>query len=553
MTGRLQRLLRLPTAVAVVGALVVGGCQAAQADDGGDTARFLVRTTGAVASEARLDRSTAVDVEGVRPLAGDLAVVTVDLRGGGADAAAQALADSPLIASATADRRVALLGARSPVTPSDAYFDSQWDLWDAESSARAGGYGIDASRAWLRTQGSSSVVVAVLDSGITAHPQLAGASLAPGYDFVSGGGGVGTGDGDGWDADPADPGDACRAEGEASSWHGTFVTSEIAAQHGRGGVAGASSGVTVEPVRVLGSCGGSEADTIAAIEWASGGVVPGVPVNARPADVITLSLGSSGSDCPAPLQAAVSDAIGRGAVVVAAAGNTGTAIAPVSPANCAGVVSVAASTRTGRLAGYSNHGTAELSPTIAAPGGSDDDPVLGAGWSSSGAFTAKGNSAIVTAAEGTSMAAPRVASAVALLLSVRPAATPADVTALLTATATPFPKASGCSAVRCGPGIVNAGELVGAAKRFVRIAKATAGGRAKVGIRLTASPGRWRAAPQRTRFTWLRDGRPIARATSAGYRVRAADRGHVLAVRVQVQRDGWASETTTSAGRRIPR
>lgn len=538
-------------AVLAVGGMLAAalGAPAQAADDGGPV-RFVVRVAGAAPSRAEIQRSVGgLAVSQVVPLGRGVAAVTV--RTADPDGAAAALDASPLVAGASPDRRFTTLGTRAPVVPGDPWFADQWDLWDAPSTERAGGYGVDAPRAWTRSTGSPSVVVAVVDTGITAHPDLHGAALEPGYDFVSSTDGIGTGDGDGWDADPADPGDACPELGEPASWHGTFVAGEIAAQHGTGGVAGEAPGVTLEPVRVLGSCGGTEADTIAAIEWASGGAVAGVPAAARPAQVVSLSLGSADGACSPALQTAVSDATARGSIVVAAAGNEGAALASTSPANCTGVVSVVASTRSGRLASYSNHGTAAVPATIAAPGGSRLNPVIGDSWTSGTTIGARGNRAALAAEAGTSMATPRVSAAIALLLSVRPGLEPAEAVRLLTASATPFPSASGCSVVRCGAGVVNAGDLVGATRRFVHATAVRVTGTARPGHRLLAHAGTWHPTPVVVAFRWLRDGEPIAGATGASYRLRARDAGHRIAVRVQVLHPGTRTARAASASRRV--
>lgn len=548
-----RRLSTIGLALAL--ALAAGTCGAAQAAPPATHAtRFVVQTAGAVPARAALQASArSLDITQVTALGRRLAAVTVRSRSGSTAAIARSLTASRLIDSATADRRVTAFGTRAPVRTSDTWFSSQWDLWDAAATTRAGGYGVDAPRAWTRTTGSSDVVVAVLDTGITDHPDLAGAHLAPGYDFVSEEDGVNTGDGDGWDADPTDEGDACADLGESSSWHGTFVTGEIAAKHGGQGVAGEASGVTIEPVRVLGGCGGSEADTIAAVEWASGGTVAGVPANARPARVISMSLGSASGTCSDGMQTAVDDAIGRGSIVVSAAGNDGSALSATSPANCAGVVSVAATTRTGALAGYSNHGTAALSPTIAAPGGTDANPILGDGWTSKTTFAAAGNRAAVIWDEGTSMATPRVSASIALLLSLHPELTRDQVVARLIASATPFPAAANCTPTRCGPGIVNAGNLVGAAGLFVHATAVRVTGTTRVGHRLAARAAVWHPTPTRTTFRWLRDGRPIAGATHRTFVVREKDAGHRIAVRVTVGKASTVTASTTSAARRITR
>lgn len=530
-----------------------GTATAAAADEApADPVGFVVQVGGHLPTAGELEASVpSVDITSVRSLGDGLAAVVVEGSGSAAQQAA-ALDASSLVAGAAPDRRFSIAGAAAPVSAADPWFGKQWDLWDSASKARAGGYGIDAPRAWTRTSGTRDVVVAVLDTGITEHPDLEGAAIAPGYDFVSETEGIDTGDGDGWDADPADPGDACAELDAVSSWHGTFVTGEIVAQRDRVGVVGAAPGVTVVPVRVLGACGGSEADSIAAIEWASGGSVPGVPANPRPAAVISMSLGSDTGSCPEALQAAVDDAIGRGSVLVAAAGNGGSSMAGVSPANCAGVVSVVASTRSGLLASYSNRGTPAIPASIAAPGGSPANPVLGDTWAGPGE-PGSGAQAALGAEEGTSMAAPRVAAAIALLRSLRPGLDPAETVRRLTATATPFPAGSACDATRCGAGIVNAGDLVGAKQVFLRTVAPSIGGTARVGRLLTARPGTVRPTPTTVRYRWLRDGAPITGATARTYRLRAADAGHRVAVRVQALRAGALTSTVTTAARRAAR
>jgi serine protease len=393
----------------------------------------------------------------------------------------------------------------------------------------------------------------VLDTGITDHPDLAGVHRVPGYDFVAGGNGVLPADGDGWDPDPSDPGDACAlgADRTPSSWHGTFVTGEIAAQQGHGGVAGEAPGVTIEPVRVLGACGGAESDLIAAIEWASGGDVPSVPHNDHPAQVISLSLGAAGP-CDAALRQTVSDAWARGVTVVTAAGNEDVAVSGTAPADCPHVISVAASSRAGNRAAYSNFGTAALSPTLAGPGGSGNDPVWGDGWTSTGSIGATGNRPAIVGYVGTSMATPRVSAAVALLLSVHPGLSPDDVRARLTRTVTPYPTGSTCTVVRCGAGIVNAGNLLATTKRFVHATHATISGTAKVGRTLTVHPGAWHPGATRLSYRWYRDGHALA-ATGSHYRVRAADRGARLTVMVTATRTGYAKAVARSLARGVAR
>jgi serine protease len=463
--GRRAGLAAL-TLASVVGALIVPSLPAAAAP-AATAGRVLVTAPAGLPARARLAAALGRDgaVASARPLASGVTLLSVTARGG-ARAAAAAIAHVPGVGSAAPDVRIHAL-ATAPVKPAETRFGAEWDLWDAASTARAGGWGVDAARAWTRTKGSPAVVVAVLDTGITPHPDLAAAHQRLGYDFVSDAQGVHSYDGGGWDASPKDPGDRCAASGDPSSWHGTFVTGEIAAQHDGRGVAGEAPGVSIEPVRILGGCGGLESDEIAAIAWASGGAVTSPSgkhlTNSSPADVISLSVASE-QPCDGALQRAITAAVARGTTVIAAAGNDDEAVAASAPADCTGVVSVAATTRRGNRAGYSNHGTRAQAVTLSAPGGNETSPILGDGWSGSGSFGAPGNTAGTTWAAGTSMAAPRVAAAAALLLSVHPNLSPSEVRSRLRATATHFGYDSTCTATRCGAGIVNAGDLVGASR-----------------------------------------------------------------------------------------
>ena len=328
------------------------------------------------------------------------------------------------------------------LVPNDSLYPQQWNYFEAAG-------GINAPAAWDITTGSTSVVVAVIDTGIRPHVDLAGRTV-PGYDFIAD---IPTAnDGDGRDADPSDPGDyGC---GTSSSWHGTHVAGTIGAASNNGsGVAGVNWVSKILPARVLGVCGGYISDIADAIRWSSGIAVPGVPTNANPARVENLSLGGT-EPCSNTMQSAITAAVARGTVVVVAAGNENSDVANSEPANCTGVIAVGATTRTGGRAGFSNFGTGV---TISAPGTSILS-TLNAGGTVPGADSYQFYS-------GTSMSTPHVAGVVSLMLSQNPALTPAQVKTRLQATARAFPTGTGadCTTALCGAGIVNAGAALAAA------------------------------------------------------------------------------------------
>lgn len=348
---------------------------------------------------------------------------------------------------------------------------------------------IDAVGAWAVTPGSAGVVVAVLDTGVVfGHPDLA-TPLLPGYDFIADV--ADARDGNGRDADASDPGDwttsnQCGAGEPAasSSWHGTKMAGLVAAQADNGiGMAGSGRGVRLLPVRVLSACGGYDSDILAGMLWA-GGVSANPVTNPHPARVINLSLGSAGS-CSAAYRDAVSQLTAAGVVVVAAAGNE-EGLAVGTPANCPGVIAVAALRHIGTKVGFSSIGP---EVAISAPGGNCVNlggeclyPILttsNAGLQGPGANTyTDGNDYSV----GTSFSTPLVAGTVALMLSANPALTPAQVRTQLQASARPFPATSSdptvvqcrapstlpqieclCTTSTCGAGMLDAAAAVGAA------------------------------------------------------------------------------------------
>ena len=336
-------------------------------------------------------------------------------------------------------------------TPTDPRYTDQWHYYDT-----VGGLRLPA--AWDISTGAG-VVVAVIDTGYRPHADLSGQFL-PGYDFISTAA-IGN-DGNGRDSDATDPGDGVTAgacgggqpfSDQPSSWHGTHVAGTVAARTNNGaGVAGVAYNAKILPVRALGKCGGYTSDIADAITWASGGTVAGVPVNANKARVLNLSLGGGGA-CSATMQNAINGARSRGAVVVAAAGNSGIDVSSASPANCAGVIAVAATGRTGGRARYSNFGA---QVAVAAPGGDGTSGVLST--LNSGRSGPLADTYAVY--QGTSMAAPHVAGVAALMLAANTKLTPDEIATRLKSTARAFP----ASCAGCGAGIVDAAAALTGAR-----------------------------------------------------------------------------------------
>ncbi|WP_374674500.1 S8 family peptidase [Ideonella sp.] len=386
-----------------------------------------LRSTAAGAHVMKLDR--LLSVREVRALARAVADVDTDVE------------------YVEPDRRMVPL-----FTPNDTSYNLQWHYHEATG-------GLNAPSAWDKSTGTG-VRVAVIDTGYRPHADLA-ANIVGGYDFIADT--FVANDGNGRDASALDPGDWIAANecggshaAQNSSWHGTHVAGTVAAvTNNASGVAGVAFGAKVVPVRVLGKCGGYTSDIADAIRWAAGGTVSGVSANAYPAKVLNLSLGGSGS-CDSTTQSAINDARSRGAVVVVAAGNSNANAANYSPASCAGVITVAATGRSGSRAYYSNYGSVV---DLAGPGGDMSGSSANGVYSTLNTGTSSPGSDTYAYYQGTSMAAPHVAAVAALMFAKNGALTPDQVESMLKSTARAFPGT--CS--QCGSGIVNASAAVDAA------------------------------------------------------------------------------------------
>lgn len=358
--------------------------------------------------------------------------------------AAELKAADPDVAYAEPDRKMYPM-----LTPNDPSYSSQWDLYETTG-------GIRAPAAWDLSTGSG-VVVAVIDTGIRPHADLTG-QLVAGYDMIKDT--AVANDGNARDSDPSDPGDwtaagecAVGEPASSSSWHGTHVAGTIAARtNNASGIAGIAFNAKVQPIRVLGKCGGYTSDIADGMIWASGGTVSGLPANATPSRVLNLSLGGGGA-CDTTSQNAINSARSRNTVVVVAAGNENQNASNSSPANCSGVITVAATDRNGARAYYSNYGSVV---TLAAPGGDVRSSASNGILSTLNAGKQAPGADSYAYYQGTSMATPHVAGVVALMLSAKPGATPDEVKAALQSSARAFPGT--CSG--CGSGILDAAAAV---------------------------------------------------------------------------------------------
>jgi serine protease len=273
--------------------------------------------------------------------------------------------------------------AQITAVPNDPEYPSQWHYFSP--STPVGGityYGVDAIGAWNQGATGNGAVVAVLDTGITPHPDLGlsqvsgmvtGNKLVGQYDFVNDA--TMGGDGNGRDTNARDEGDYYN--GSSSSWHGTHVAGTIAAVTNNGmGVAGIAGDARLLIGRVLGRGGGYGSDISDAIKWAARVPVTGVPLAPVKANVVNLSLGGGSATCPSYYADAITAATNAGTMVVVAAGNSNMPAEQFTPANCVGAVTVAAVGPTGKRSYYSNYGGVV---DIAAPGG---DAVVGGNLSS---------------------------------------------------------------------------------------------------------------------------------------------------------------------------
>lgn len=441
------------------------------------TDRLIVKLRDPKSANVKLPNATVnalsagagVGLRHLRAMSGDAHVMALPgkMTYPEARALAQKLMKNPQVEYAEPDRMIQALSVSPSGGPNDPKFIDQWSL---KSPADSAGGGTNVRGAWDITTGSAGMTIAVIDTGLLPHADIAGNILngsgrvVPGYDFI---GDVAiANDGDGRDADPTDVGEQAGSGCGESDWHGTHVAGIIGALSNNGvGMTGINWVSKILPLRVLGKCGkGWESDMADAVHWAVGGEIQGVK-NPNPARVLNLSLHTPESGpCSNTVQNAVNAAVAANAVVVAAAGNDSRMdVAQISPANCNGVISVAATGPYGSRTGYTSVGE---KVKIAAPGGDTDNyPGSGGIVSTYNAGTTTPGADSYRSTQGTSQAAPHVSGVVSLMLAVNPALTPDQVLSKIQDTARAFPSqivigpmgpVQPCVTSLCGAGIIDA-------------------------------------------------------------------------------------------------
>src|SRR5579885_1828538 len=273
------------------------------------------------------------------------------------------LSHSSLIKSVSEDHYRRL----QSVTPNDYWYPGEWHLQK-----------IQAPAAWSLTVGSSSVVIAIVDSGVSAVPDLA-AKLLPGADLIDGG---------------TDTSDGLNHGTALAGIAGAITNNSI-------GVAGLAWLNRILPVKVYTNSGTTTCSAIASgITWAAD----------HGARVINMSF-SGTSPCTGE-QSAIDYAWSKGAVLVAAAGNNSSS-APEYPAAYSNVLGVTATLQDDSIDSFSDYGSWVK---LSAPG--------------CNLYTTY-NSGSYAGACGTSAAAPVVAGVAGLVMAANPALSNAQVASLI--------------------------------------------------------------------------------------------------------------------------
>jgi subtilisin family serine protease len=344
------------------------------------------------------------------------------------------------------------------VLPNDTQLGSLWGLNNTGQSGGVVDADIDAPEAWEVSTGSSSIVVAVIDTGVSyTHPDLADNMWRnPGETAGNGIDDDGNGFIDdiyGWDfvnndSNPMD-----------DNKHGTHVAGTIAAEgNNSSGVVGVNWNSSIMALKFLSSGGsGTTANAILSVNYAT------MMRELYGVNVRVASNSWGGGPFSQGLFDAISNMNDAGILFVAAAGNSAdnADVSPHYPAayNVPNVISVAATDRFDQLASFSTYGLNSVD--LGAPGVDILSTVLNGGYSS---------------LSGTSMATPHVSGVAALAWSIAPNATVSEVKAALLGGVDPIPALAGKTVTG---GRLNAAETI--ARMGVNVASSTPATNSTVG------------------------------------------------------------------------
>lgn len=324
---------------------------------------------------------------------------------------------------------------------SNPLYSQQYYLKNTGQNGGIKGVDINAEPAWLITNGSPNITVAVIDDGVDrSHEDFEGRVL-PGY-TIGNNNGLGEPQNENlWD----------------EKAHGTACAGIIAASNNNFGIRGIASNVNILPVNIvpnethyIPNYGrlegfGSTTEIAEAINWAW-----------KRADVLSCSwsLGSPSNDVNAALDSARTHGRkGLGCIIAFASGNSHPRIQDVSyPANLDGIITVGAIDKNGNIQDYSQRGRSMdlVAPSGGSPGDIVTTDLMGSRGKSAGNYINDFN--------GTSAACPQVAGVAALILSVKPDLSWSEVANVLQKTARDLgPKGFDNT---FGYGLVNAGAAV---------------------------------------------------------------------------------------------
>ena len=438
----MRRLPAALAALALTGSLALAAPGSAAADPGAQRAPMGARSTpdelvvgyvkgaDSTARDRSRGRARAELAERVVQASGDRAEVErVRLpRGTDLARAVRALTQDPAVAFAEPN----WVYTHTATSTDPYYTDGRlWGMYGAATSP-ANPYGSNAAAAWAAGRtGSSTVYVGVIDEGIQhSHPDLSGQVRNPGetangldddrngyvddvygWDFV------------GNNSSVYDGGTSGRVDD-----HGTHVAGTIGAKANGAGVVGVNWNVRMISGKFLGRNGGTLANAVKAVDYFTALKRGGV-------NVVATNNSWGGGGYSQALAEAIERANQAGILFVAAAGNGGSDgvgdnndALPSYPASYphSNVIAVAAITKTGQRASFSNFGASSVD--LGAPGADV--------WSTTAYSTYSSYS-------GTSMATPHVTGAVALYTSVKPSASAAATKSAILASAVPTTSLTG--------------------------------------------------------------------------------------------------------------